>query len=595
MVDNVVKLIGQVSRLAPGRPLQKFIGEIRFPNYKNMEENAVISFDFPLTVLVGANGSGKSSILHALYGTPKGYSTGDFWFSTELDPIIEGGGRGPSRYIYTHWNSDINAFVETRKARVRSTDRLDYWEPTKIVRGDGMTPLPKGSRPPGAASDRWLPVERRVVYINFKAEISAFDRYFYFETGQSREVKHRAMLREAHRLKWVVESGCTDWLLYGKQRVFENRRLTDSERGWVSKILGHNYNSAILVRHTLYPGYRGQDISVIFEKPSHRYSEAFAGSGEVAVVSSVIKLLSADEYALVLLDEPETSLHPGAQRRFLEFLLECIKLRKIQVVISSHSPEFVRSLPEQAIKVMETTPTGQITVASSSSPLVAFKRLGTVQPNKRRVIVEDELARQIVEAAAAMLHDAERDALEIVVVPGGAEMILGHYIPAAIASNDQTFVLLDGDKIFSQPLPDPDSISRAEEHSLGQMLRSATGVDPRLYLDGGDDQHQATKRAQAQRRYLAWLRGRVRFLPRTTPEEIVLHAAFPELVRQLNQGSGGAKSILYREIEQNRRGASASDIVNIAAYEYARARSVTNDAQIICSYLREFLRASEDA
>lgn len=590
MTDQIKRLLQQVGRLRPGRPLNKFIGEIRFPNFKNLAPGTRVTFDHPLTVLVGANGCGKSSILQALYGTPMGYSTGDFWFSTELDPIQEGGGLGPPRFIYTHWNSSTEAFVETRKARVKSLDRLDYWEPTKIVRGDGMTPLPRGPRPEGAASDRWLPVERQVVHINAKAEISAFDRYFYFETGQTREVKHRAMLREAHRLKWVLDTGRTDWVLYGKQRVFENRSLTSEELSTVSFVLGHEYRSATLVRHTLYPGYRGQDISVLFEKPSHRYSEAFAGSGEVAVVSSVIKILAAEEYALVLLDEPETSLHPGAQRRFLEFLLTCIKQKNLQIIVSTHSPEFVDGLPERAIKVLEVTPTGQVTVAASASPLVAFNRLGSARHDRLRVIVEDELARQIVEVSAELLDVGEREALEVVVVPGGAEMILGHYVPAAIASNDRTFVLLDGDKTFATPLPDPASIPASEDGNLSGIVLASVGVEPRLYLSGGSDPNLPRRRSAAQREYLNWLRERLRFLPCETPEAIVVRAAFPDRVSSMG-GSDNAKTVLYREIERNRRGASASDVVTISAYLFRAALDESADARAIADTLRNFLRA----
>lgn len=592
MSDQIKSLLQQVGGFEPGRPLKKFIGEIRFPNFKNLEPGTRVTFDHALTVLVGANGSGKSSILQALYGTPKGYSTGDFWFSTELDPIQEGGGLGPPRFIYTHWNEFANAFVETRKARVRSQDRLDYWEPTKIVRGDGMEPLPVGPRPPGAASDRWLPVERKVIHINAKAEISAFDRYFYFETGQTREVKHKAMLREAQRLKDVLETGRTSWILYGKPRVFENRPLTPEELQVVSFVLGHDYRGATLVRHTLYPGYRGQDISVLFEKPSHRYSEAFAGSGEVAVVSSVIKLLSADDYALVLLDEPETSLHPGAQRRYLEFLLRCIKKKKIQVVISTHSPEFVDGLPERAIKVLEATPSGHVTVSASASPLVAFNRLGSARNDRLRVIVEDELARQVVAASSELLDVGERDGLEIVVVPGGAEMILGHYVPAAMASNDRTFVLLDGDKEFEGEVPDPASLPATSDNSLAEMIVRTTGVEPRLYLNGGSDPNLAARRISAQRQYLGWLRERVRFLPRKTPEEIVIFAAFPEAASELSRGED-AKAVLYRNIERNRRGATASEIVTISAYLFREKIGLSEDARVIAEILRGFLRARQ--
>ena len=137
-MGGIASLVETLSAFKPGAPLEKFIGKIRFPNFKNIEPGTEVDFTFPLTVLVGANGSGKSSILHALYGAPEKQTTRDFWFSTELDPIVEGKGLGPSRYIYSHWNSQRKQFVETRKARVKSGQKLDYWEPTKIVVGDEM-------------------------------------------------------------------------------------------------------------------------------------------------------------------------------------------------------------------------------------------------------------------------------------------------------------------------------------------------------------------------------------------------------------------------------------------------------------------------
>ena len=73
-------------------------------------------------------------------------------------------------------------------------------------------------------------------------------------------------------------------------------------------------------------------------KLSSRYSEANAGSGEVAVIQLVKKIEEAQEYSLILLDEPEVSIHPGAQEKLKEYLLEVTKRKKLQVVISSHSP-----------------------------------------------------------------------------------------------------------------------------------------------------------------------------------------------------------------------------------------------------------------
>ena len=56
----------------------KFIHDATFPNFKKIKPFTKVEFKFPLTVLVGANGGGKSSILHALWGMPLSYSTNRF-------------------------------------------------------------------------------------------------------------------------------------------------------------------------------------------------------------------------------------------------------------------------------------------------------------------------------------------------------------------------------------------------------------------------------------------------------------------------------------------------------------------------------------
>lgn len=65
------------------------IHSLRFPNYRNLQLNCKLPFEFPITVLLGRNGTNKSSILHALYGSTLGKSIATFWFETELDAIPE--------------------------------------------------------------------------------------------------------------------------------------------------------------------------------------------------------------------------------------------------------------------------------------------------------------------------------------------------------------------------------------------------------------------------------------------------------------------------------------------------------------------------
>lgn len=579
-----------ISSYSPGKQLKNYIGYARFPNFKNIAPGTTIEFGFPITALVGANGSGKSSVLHALWGMPRGYSTHKFWFSTELDPIREGGELGVARYVYGHWNEQLGCYVETRKARGKK--RADYWEPTKATKGDGMPPMPK-EKIVGKAQDRWLPVEKKVVYINFKSETSAFDRFFYFETGRTEEAKHAAMLREAKRLKRAVLDGAQTVKLYGTERVFENRLLNSAELNAIQEILGKQYKSARIIRHTFYPGKHGQDLSVIFERSSIEYSEAFAGSGEVAVVSAVVKLLGAEENSLILLDEPETSLHPGAQKQFLHFLLEQIKLKKHQVVLSTHSDVFVNNLPNHAIKVFEETSTGSFTAIPQTSPFVAFKRLGIRHKDTIRIVVEDELAAEIIHIAAQGLDVAEKESLDIVVVPGGAKGILSNYVPVMLVSDDKDFVYLDGDQRPSANIPNPDDIPPSDNNNLAEKLKSIFGCSPKFFLSGGEDV-AGNKDAKhlLERKYFKWAKEQLFFLPKSCPEQIVLDAML------LSTGKGPSGSISSEEAKAQLRALlestlsappKGSEVTTIAKYKLAELQSHSSDLQPIRDALKTMI------
>lgn len=366
-IEELQKNHGRYEKIFHG-----YITHIRFPRYKNIVDGTRIDFTFPITALVGSNGSGKTSILNALYGAPARKSTGQYWFSTKVDPIEEGEG-SPSRFIYGHYNRTLRSIVETRKARVRKVrgGRADpnYWEPTKESSGDGMSDpdLKVLKKYVGRSKDRWNPVSREVLYINFRKELSAFDKYFYFgkdpapppsttkpQPNSQQSVSRRIMTKmdqvrhDAELLARVIDSGDTSYLYHKRKVATENRLLTQEELDMVSFVLGRKYEEARWIRHRLFKGDGG--LSVVFKTQHGRYSEAFAGSGEVAVTSCVVQVLKATKGTLILLDEPEVSLHPGAQERLLAFLSRRARIRQLQIIFSTHSPHFLAALPNDAIK-----------------------------------------------------------------------------------------------------------------------------------------------------------------------------------------------------------------------------------------------------
>lgn len=78
MKKQLLTKIEQLTQLRNKKIHRKYIKYIRYPFFRNLEENTKIDFNFPITFLVGKNGGGKSSTLQSLYGAPLNYSLGNY-------------------------------------------------------------------------------------------------------------------------------------------------------------------------------------------------------------------------------------------------------------------------------------------------------------------------------------------------------------------------------------------------------------------------------------------------------------------------------------------------------------------------------------
>lgn len=72
--------ISTISRMKERGVFNNYIEYMVFPYYKNLVPGTKIDFAFPLTVLVGKNGSGKSSTLHACMELHIGIAVLNFGF-----------------------------------------------------------------------------------------------------------------------------------------------------------------------------------------------------------------------------------------------------------------------------------------------------------------------------------------------------------------------------------------------------------------------------------------------------------------------------------------------------------------------------------
>ncbi|MEQ4917061.1 AAA family ATPase [Klebsiella quasipneumoniae] len=342
-----MEYIQRLRNVMKSADIEPFIRHIRFPFFKNLAEGCKVDFNYPITAFVGQNGTNKSSVLRALFGSPNNYSLGSLWFSTDVDEIKD---EGRSRFIYGYFDAPTKSIVEVIKTRISKEEDPDYWEPSRPIRSDDMAPMPEKILSHNQLKTRWKAIDKNVIYLDFRATISAFDKFFYHADFQTYPKKDY-LRKRSQMLKDIIDNDLKTYRPHKgkKDKLFVNTLLDKVKVDIIGNILGRKYKSIRLLEHSLFTNDRAPTI--ILQSENLKYSEAFAGSGEFAVSILVHKLIDCNKASLILLDEPEVSLHPAAQRNLMSFLSEQALKKKHQIVISTHSSSIVKDLPKEAIKL----------------------------------------------------------------------------------------------------------------------------------------------------------------------------------------------------------------------------------------------------
>lgn len=510
----------------PKNILQPYITHIRFPFYKNLVTDARIDFKYPLTAIVGMNGSSKSSILRAIYGAPTKKSVSEYWFESNIDIIKDGNTEGekdrirPSSFIYGYWNSFINKNVEVLKTRVRTKNRSDdYWEPAKPQAQYGMEKMPSLDDVPkecGRSATRWNTLDKNVIYLDFRHKaISAFDRYFYngeFKEKTKKISSKQDFIRERSKyLQDVIQNNIDTKIWHKIERINSNIIVPEDQKIEICKILGKNYSQIRIIEHKFFTDTFETTIYVSCE--DLRYSEAFAGSGEFAVISLVTSVMNAPEKSLILLDEPEVSVHPGAQEKMLEFLADQIVKKKHQIVFTTHSQSMLQSLPKEAIHVLYEDHNNKIDVRSNVAPSEAFSVIGA-KFDKKTIIVEDKVAKLLIEHILKDYNILEQ--FDVKASPNGAEWIKTRSIvDGALYRQNNVIYILDGDKKHDHI--DPDTIPPAENDTLAIKIKQQTGCDIQIPHASDNQEDKINK----QRQFLKYYKDKVFYFPTKDPEDII--------------------------------------------------------------------------
>lgn len=512
--NKIEELLSKIQSAYSGNHFKSYIDYIRFPFYKNLEQDSKILFDFPITVLVGPNGSGKSSALQGIYGMPEGYSPGHFWFSTSVDPIEDQGGAPCLIYGYRDENGNLKEVLKTRIGKKKGTH---YWEPSRPLKRYNMQVLPNMARHPT--------VKKNVEYLDFRSELSAYDKFFYFSDFRITKTfksKQDSIRIKSKHLRHTIDDNCQR-TYYRKHKISKPILLEHESLKWVNAILNKEYVECKLINHNLYSNVEG--LTVYFRTDHHNYSEAFAGRGEFAVVKLVHQISQAPKYSLVLLDEPEVSLHPGAQEKLLEFLLVQTLEKKLQVVLSTHSAKFVQFLPEKAIKLFYQTPNLRFAIKNSCHYVEAFENIGHDIEARAKIFVEDYLAKGLVEEILKDMGKEYELLFSVSFLPGGADQLVTRAAMYSQEDGKDKFILLDGDMTKISFNPNSMTLEEAGDFfAIDAKIREVTGRDfksLRFGLDSSDTSGSLQKLDVAMK-FLQYFYYNVKYLPNgKIPEAII--------------------------------------------------------------------------
>ncbi len=499
-----------------------YIEAIRFPVYKKISHNEFIDFTYPITAIIGGNGTSKSSVLRAIYACPKGKSISEYWFETRLDNIsdLDSSTKKPqSSFIYKYYHTPLKKDIELLKTRVNRKGKPENWEPSRPKKEYGMEEVSKEDQAIIGNQTRFPLIEKNVIYLDFRHEaISAYDKFFYygsFKKTKSINSKQDFIRSRSKYLSKIIEDNKTNYSFYDKERINKNVKLSDVAVSKISKILGKNYSSIRIVEHCLFGNTFEKTIYLSAEEL--KYSEAFAGSGEFAIVSLVDAILNAKEKSLIILDEPEVSLHPAAQEQLLLFIAEQVKINKHQVVFATHSPTLIKYLPIEAIKLLVISPDGTVKILQNVLPEQAFIKIG-IKPEKKTIIVEDVAARIVIEH---ILKKSEYAAnlIDVKISPNGADsMKTVSILDSALFHDDKnTLYIFDGDQKGVTPLKDPDTIPVSDNDRLAEIIREQMGCEIKPLNSSNDKQQKIDN----QRKYLKYCYNYVNYFPTKDPEDII--------------------------------------------------------------------------
>ena len=166
--------------------------------------------------------------------------------------------------------------------------------------------------------------------------------------------------------------------------------------------------------------HRNNKLYVIRKAGGDFYTELNFSLGERLLLNTLDELENISPRTLLLIDEVELALHPVAQIRFYDYLVEQANQKNLAVVISTHSSSLIKHAKHRMYMEMEEA-TGKVNVIEDCYPAFILRSVASVEENNPDFIffVEDVMAKRYLDTVLRRFLSDLKRAMDIKVLCGG--------------------------------------------------------------------------------------------------------------------------------------------------------------------------------
>ena len=288
--------------------LRHFLSEVRLRGIRGIDDHLRVKFDYPVSVIAGGNGSGKSTVLFAAacaYKVP-GAGVKDFVPSTLFpDYRPKQGGRADHK-----GKVDIEFDYSTPDGRMSMRWRRSKgWNRSFLGRKNAVQP-------------------ERPLYLRTLSNLS--------NPSEVRGVLSMSRASAAPR----------------------EAPLTASQIEFAQQMLPFRYAEVVDLSDR---AKGGKNLLFAAQEGGAAYSELHMAAGERAILR-LSQRVAQLEGALVLIDEVEAGLHPWAQQLLLLQLQQLALRNDLQIVVTTHSQVVLDSVPAHGRIFLDRDEDGRVAV-----------------------------------------------------------------------------------------------------------------------------------------------------------------------------------------------------------------------------------------